>query len=247
MPMKAHADFNLPPGFTAPHSSAFAGTPMMYMPNYNQLPSYKKGLPPPDKWSDNSIASGRRAVTFLEDYELYCSLQGFDPAALFPSYLTGRARDLWFQSIRDTCAITNGAYPTWSVLKEQFIQYTGEDLFKDIDSARQKLLSGHNLSMKPGTSLQSYVTDFRNTFILAGTMCMDNAMMVSAFMRGLAADLRTPVTKDLLALPNPTLDDVIKISIQNHKAIVACAGNAMPPPPPKKTAPPVPQVAALRR
>ncbi|GFH13503.1 hypothetical protein HaLaN_09400 [Haematococcus lacustris] len=182
-----------------------------------------------------------------KDYELYCSLQGFDPAALFPSYLTGRARDLWFQYIRHTCAITNGAYPTWSVLKEQFIQYTGEDLFEDIDSARQKLLSGHNLSMKPGTSLQSYVTEVRNTFILAGTMCMDNAMMVSAFMRGLAADLRTPVTKDLLALTNPTLDDVIKISIQNHKAIVACAGNAMPPPPPKKSTPLVPQVAALRR
>ncbi|GFH17888.1 Zf-CCHC domain-containing protein/RVP_2 domain-containing protein, partial [Haematococcus lacustris] len=236
---------DLPPGFMIPSPFARAGAPMMYMPN--QYSSYKKGLPPPDKWTDNSVASGRRAITFLEDYELYCSLQGFDPAALFPSYLTGRARDLWFQSMRDTCAITNGAYPTWPVLKEQFIQYTGEDLFKDIDSARQKLLTGHNLSMKPGTSLQSYVTDFRNTYILAGTLCMDNAMMVSAFMRGLASDLRTPVTKDLLALNNPTLDDVIKITIQNHKAIIACAGIAMPPPPPKKTATSVPQVAALRR
>ncbi|KAJ9511097.1 hypothetical protein QJQ45_013153 [Haematococcus lacustris] len=32
----------------------------------------QRGLPPIERWSDNSLAQGKRAVTFLEDLEVHC-------------------------------------------------------------------------------------------------------------------------------------------------------------------------------
>ncbi|KAJ9511737.1 hypothetical protein QJQ45_022601 [Haematococcus lacustris] len=48
-------------------------------------------------------------------------------------------------------------------------------------------------------------------------------------LRGLSADLRGPVAKDLRALVAPTLDEAIKAAITNHKALVAAAGSGVHP------------------
>ncbi|KAJ9511150.1 hypothetical protein QJQ45_013226 [Haematococcus lacustris] len=46
-----------------------------------------RGLPPIERWTDNSLAQGKRAVTFLEDLEVHCATNNLDPALALPSFL----------------------------------------------------------------------------------------------------------------------------------------------------------------
>ncbi|KAJ9518956.1 hypothetical protein QJQ45_026201 [Haematococcus lacustris] len=91
------------------------------------------------------------------------------------------------------------------------------------------LSSSTHLRMTNGVALSAYITDFRNTLTLAGKDCMTDSMLVNVFQRGLSADLRGPVAKDLRALVAPTLDEAIKAAITNHKALVAAAGSGVHP------------------
>ncbi|KAJ9526881.1 hypothetical protein QJQ45_017743 [Haematococcus lacustris] len=91
------------------------------------------------------------------------------------------------------------------------------------------VLSSTHLRMTNGVALSAYITDFRNTLTLAGKDCMTDSMLVNVFQRGLSADLRGPVAKDLRALVAPTLDEAIKAAITNHKALVAAAGSGVHP------------------
>ncbi|KAJ9516497.1 hypothetical protein QJQ45_011157 [Haematococcus lacustris] len=75
-----------------------------------------------------------------------------------------------------------------------------------------------------GVTLQEYITDFRNTITLCGTGCMNRALTVATFQRGLTPQLRGAVAKDLRSLPDPTLDDAVAAAIDNHKASIAAAG-----------------------
>ncbi|KAJ9514703.1 hypothetical protein QJQ45_028419 [Haematococcus lacustris] len=111
----------------------------------------------------------------------------------------------------------------------QFLEFVGEDLTTDADAARAKLLDSTHLRMTNGVALSAYITDFRNTLTLAGKDCMTDSMLVNVFQRGLSADLRGPVAKDLRALVAPTLDEAIKAAITNHKALVAAAGSGVHP------------------
>ncbi|KAJ9527747.1 hypothetical protein QJQ45_000423 [Haematococcus lacustris] len=189
----------------------------------------RRGLPVTERWTDASSTSGRRALSFLEDLEAHCVAHGLDPALALPSFLSGKARDVWFQSVRDSYALTYSGYPTWHYLSKQFLEFVGEDLTTDADAARAKLLDSTHLRMTNGVALSAYITDFRNTLTLAGKDCMTDSMLVNVFQRGLSADLRGPVAKDLRALVAPTLDEAIKAAITNHKALVAAAGSAPPP------------------
>ncbi|KAJ9513208.1 hypothetical protein QJQ45_029304 [Haematococcus lacustris] len=111
----------------------------------------------------------------------------------------------------------------------QFLEFVGEDLTTDADAARAKLLDSTHLRMTNGVALSAYITDFRNTLTLAGKDCMTDSMLVNVFQRGLSADLRGPVAKDLRALVAPTLDEAIKAAITNPKALVAAAGSGVHP------------------
>ncbi|KAJ9513216.1 hypothetical protein QJQ45_029520 [Haematococcus lacustris] len=187
----------------------------------------RRGLPVTERWTDASSTSGRRALSFLEDLEAHCVAHGLDPALALPSFLSGKARDVWFQSVRDSYALTYSGYPTWHYLSKQFLEFVGEDLTTDADAARAKLLDSTHLRMTNGVALSAYITDFRNTLTLAGKDCMTDSMLVNVFQRGLSADLRGPVAKDLRALVGPTLDEAIKAAITNHKALVVAAGSVV--------------------
>ncbi|KAJ9522932.1 hypothetical protein QJQ45_023724 [Haematococcus lacustris] len=183
-----------------------------------------RGLPPVERWSDNSLAQGKRAVTFLEDLEVHCVNNNLDPALALPSFLSGKAREVWFKSIRDAYALTHAGYPPWDYLCKQFIEMVGEDLVTDLDQAHDKLMNFELLRMSSGVTLQAYITEFRNTITLCGAGCMNRALTVATFQRGLTPQLRGAVAKDLRSLPHPTLEDAVSAAIDNHKANVASAG-----------------------
>ncbi|KAJ9518796.1 hypothetical protein QJQ45_026090, partial [Haematococcus lacustris] len=144
--------------------------------------------------------------------------QDFDPSA------AGKAREVWFKSIRDSYALAHTGYPPWDYLCKQFIEMVGEDLVTDLDQAHDKLMNFELLRMSPGVTLQAYITEFRNTITLCGAGCMNRALTVATFQRGLTPQLRGAVAKDLRSLPHPTLEDAVSAAIDNHKANVASAG-----------------------
>ncbi|KAJ9524844.1 hypothetical protein QJQ45_003022 [Haematococcus lacustris] len=188
-----------------------------------------RGLPHIERWTDNSLAQGKRVVTFLEDLEVHCATNNLDPALALPSFLSGKAREIWFKSIRDSYALTYSGYPTWHYLCKQFVEMVGEDLTTDLDHAHDKLMNLELLRTTSGVTLQEYITDFRNTITLCGTGCMNRALTVATFQRGLTPQLRGAVAKDLRSLPDPTLEDAVAAAIDNHKASIAAAGaNAAP-------------------
>ncbi|KAJ9530015.1 hypothetical protein QJQ45_023294 [Haematococcus lacustris] len=90
--------------------------------------------------------------------------------------------------------------------------------------AHDKLMNFELLRMSSGVTLQAYITEFRNTITLCGAGCMNRALTVATFQRGLTPQLRGAVAKDLRSLPHPTLEDAVSAAIDNHKANVASAG-----------------------
>ncbi|KAJ9511098.1 hypothetical protein QJQ45_013150 [Haematococcus lacustris] len=100
----------------------------------------------------------------------------------------------------------------------------GEDLVTDLDQAHDKLMNFELLRMSSGVTLQAYITEFRNTITMCGAGCMNRALTVATFQRGLTPQLRGAVAKDLRSLPHPTLEDAVSAAIDNHKANVASAG-----------------------
>ncbi|MGQ3286059.1 MAG: hypothetical protein ACT6VC_23185, partial [Bosea sp. (in: a-proteobacteria)] len=161
---------------------------------------------------------------FLEDLEVHCVNNNLDPALALPSFLSGKAREVWFKSIRDAYALAHTGYPPWDYLCKQFIEMVGEDLVTDLDQAYDKLMNFELLRMTLGVTLQTYITEFRNTITMCGAGCMNRALTVATFQRGLTPQLRGAVAKDLRLLPHPTLEDAVSAAIDNHKANVASAG-----------------------
>ncbi|KAJ9533992.1 hypothetical protein QJQ45_027094 [Haematococcus lacustris] len=100
----------------------------------------------------------------------------------------------------------------------------GEDLVTDLDQAHDKLMNFELLRMSSGVTLQAYITEFRNTITMCGAGCMNRALTVATFQRGLTPQLRGAVAKDLRSLPHPTLEDAVSAAMDNHKANVASAG-----------------------
>ncbi|KAJ9515671.1 hypothetical protein QJQ45_002689 [Haematococcus lacustris] len=165
-----------------------------------------------------------QAAVNAGDLEVHCVNNNLDPALALPSFLSGKAREVWFKSIRDAYALTHAGYPPWDYLCKQFIEMVGEDLVTDLDQAHDKLMNFELLRMSSSVTLQAYITEFRNTITMCGSGCMNRALTVATFQRGLTPQLRGAVAKDLRSLPHPTLEDAVSAAIDNHKANVASAG-----------------------
>ncbi|KAJ9529435.1 hypothetical protein QJQ45_013693 [Haematococcus lacustris] len=79
------------------------------------------------------------AEIFCEDLEVHCAYLRIDPADALPNFLSGKARE----------------------------EMAGDDLRNESDVHRRKLLDPGALRMSAGSTLNSYITEFRNTLTVA--------------------------------------------------------------------------------
>ncbi|KAJ9513875.1 hypothetical protein QJQ45_020951 [Haematococcus lacustris] len=149
-----------------------------------------------EAWTDKCIESGRRASAFCDDYELYCTECGYDMCTSFPLYITGAARNWWYDGMVESYRQSNFTInrPPWSFVRTQFLAYIGDDLIDHAAAARQRLIGTHNrLHMSAGMSLQSYATEFRNHVVRMGVNQLSDVVQVDLFVQGLSYDLRSRV------------------------------------------------------
>ncbi|KAJ9519491.1 hypothetical protein QJQ45_000586 [Haematococcus lacustris] len=155
------------------------------------LPRIK--VPGPDKWTDQCLATSRVAEIFCEDLEVHCAYLRIDPADALPNFLSGKARE----------------------------EMAGDDLRNESDMHRRKLLDPGALRMSAGSTLNSYITEFRNTLTVAGATCMAPSMLVATFIRGLTPELQSRVVHDLALMPDPKLTDAIQAAVNAQKVLFA--------------------------
>ncbi|KAJ9524894.1 hypothetical protein QJQ45_002968 [Haematococcus lacustris] len=165
----------------------------------------------PDKWTDQCLATSRVAEIFCEDLEVHCAELRIEPADALPNCLTGKARE----------------------------EMAGDDLRNDSDVHRRKLLDPNALRMSAGSTLNAYITEFRNTLTVAGSTCMAPAMLAATFIRGLTSELQSSVVHDLALMRDPTLNDAIQAAVNAQKVLFAVATNHV------GRRPPAPHVAAI--
>ncbi|MGQ3286079.1 hypothetical protein, partial [Bosea sp. (in: a-proteobacteria)] len=121
-----------------------------------------------------------------------------------------------------------------TLLRTSFKEMAGDDLRNDSDVHRRKLLDPGALRMTAGSTLNAYITEFRNTLTVAGMTCMAPAMLVATFIRGLTPELQGRVVHDLALMAEPTLTDAIQAAVNGQKVLFAVStsiGGRRPPPP----------------
>ncbi|KAJ9522963.1 hypothetical protein QJQ45_023762, partial [Haematococcus lacustris] len=101
--------------------------------------------------------------------------------------------------------------------RQNVVEMAGDDLRNESDVHRRKLLDPNALRMSAGSTLNAYITDFRNTLTVAGSTCMAPAMLVATFIRGLTSELQSSVVHDLALMRDPTLNDAIKAAVNAQK------------------------------
>ncbi|KAJ9512185.1 hypothetical protein QJQ45_012664 [Haematococcus lacustris] len=203
------------------------------------VPMSKVKIPGPDKWTDQCLATSRVAEIFCEDLEVHCAYLRIDPADALPNFLTGKAREVWYTATRNAHILAHGSRPTWAHLRTSFKEMAGDDLRNESDVHRRKLLDPNALRMSAGSTLNAYITDFRNTLTVAGSTCMAPAMLVATFIRGLTSELQSSVVHDLALMRDPTLNDAIQAAVNAQKVLFAVATNHV------GRRPPAPHVAAF--
>ncbi|KAJ9534194.1 hypothetical protein QJQ45_006994 [Haematococcus lacustris] len=203
------------------------------------VPMSRVKIPGPDKWTDQCLATSRVAEIFCEDLEVHCAYLRIDPADALPNFLTGKAREVWYPATRNAHILAHGSRPTWAHLRASFKEMAGDDLRNESDMHRRKLLDPNALRMSPGSTLNAYITDFRNTLTVAGSTCMAPAMLVTTFIRGLTSKLQSSVVHDLALMREPTLNDAIQAAMNAQKVLFAVATNHV------GRRPPAPHVAAF--
>ncbi|KAJ9531489.1 hypothetical protein QJQ45_015045 [Haematococcus lacustris] len=203
------------------------------------VPMSRVKIPGPDKWTDQCLATSRVAEIFCEDLEVHCAYLRIDPADALPNFLTGKAREVWYPATRNAHILAHGARPTWAHLRASFKEMAGDDLRNESDVHRRKLLDPNALRMSAGSTLNAYITDFRNTLTVAGSTCMAPAMLVATFIRGLTSELQSSVVHDLALMRDPTLNDAIQAAVNAQKVLFAVATNHV------GRRPPAPHVAAF--
>ncbi|MGQ3285969.1 hypothetical protein, partial [Bosea sp. (in: a-proteobacteria)] len=144
--------------------------------------AHRVTVPGPDKWTDNCLTGGRVAEVFCEDLEVHCAYLGIDPAEAMPNFLTGRAREVWYPATRNAYMLLHNGRPTWPYLRVHFMEMAGDDLRNESEVHRRKLLDPNALRMTHGSTLNSYITEFRNTLTYAGANCMQPSMLVTTFV-----------------------------------------------------------------
>ncbi|KAJ9507120.1 hypothetical protein QJQ45_004720 [Haematococcus lacustris] len=203
------------------------------------VPMSRVKIPGPDKWTDQCLATSRVAEIFCEDLEVHCAYLRIDPADALPNFLTGKAREVWYPATRNAHILAHGSRPTWVHLRASFKEMAGDDLRNESDVHRRKLLDPNALRMSAGSTLNAYITDFRNTLTVAGSTCMAPAMLVATFIRGLTSELQSSVVHDLALMRDPTLNDAIQAAVNAQKVLFAVATNHV------GRRPPAPHVAAF--
>ncbi|KAJ9507614.1 hypothetical protein QJQ45_019205, partial [Haematococcus lacustris] len=203
------------------------------------VPMSRVKIPGPDKWTDQCLATSRVAEIFCEDLEVHCAYLRIDPADALPNFLTGKAREVWYPATRNAHILAHGSRPTWAHLRASFKEMAGDDLRNESDVHRRKLLDPNALRMSAGSTLNAYITDFRNTLTVAGSTCMAPAMLVATFIRGLTSELQSSVVHDLALMRDPTLNDAIQAAVNAQKVLFAVATNHV------GRRPPAPHVAAF--
>ncbi|KAJ9521758.1 hypothetical protein QJQ45_015326 [Haematococcus lacustris] len=203
------------------------------------VPMSRVKIPGPDKWTDQCLATSRVAEIFCEDLEVHCAYLRIDPADALPNFLTGKAREVWYPATRNAHILAHGSRPTWVHLRAAFKEMAGDDLRNESDVHRRKLLDPNALRMSAGSTLNAYITDFRNTLTVAGSTCMAPAMLVATFIRGLTSELQSSVVHDLALMRDPTLNDAIQAAVNAQKVLFAVATNHV------GRRPPAPHVAAF--
>ncbi|KAJ9521009.1 hypothetical protein QJQ45_022725, partial [Haematococcus lacustris] len=172
------------------------GSPGMVPAHAQIAPNPAKSRHRLDAWTDKCIESGRRASAFCDDYELYCTECGYDMCTSFPLYITGAARNWWYDGMVESYRQSNFTInrPPWSFVRTQFLAYIGDDLIDHVSAARQRLIGTHNrLQMSAGMSLQSYATEFRNHVVRMGANQLSDVVQVDLFVQGLSHELRSRV------------------------------------------------------
>ncbi|KAJ9521151.1 hypothetical protein QJQ45_022858 [Haematococcus lacustris] len=197
------------------------------------LPRIK--VPGPDKWTDQCLATSRVAEIFCEDLEVHCAYLRIDPADAQPNFLSGKAREVWYPATRNAHILAHGTRPTWAHLRASFKEMAGDDLRNESDVHRRKLLDPGALRMSAGSTLNSYITEFRNTLTVAGATCMAPSMLVATFIRGLTPELQSRV------VPDPNLTDAIQAAVNAQKVLFAVATNQVGRRPPAPVAAFVPR------
>ncbi|KAJ9511564.1 hypothetical protein QJQ45_003594 [Haematococcus lacustris] len=220
----------------APHPLSVGQAPSSQvaspLPVSASLPRVK--VPGPEKWTDQCLNTSRVAEIFCEDLEVHCAYLRIDPADALPNFLTGKAREVWYPATRNAHILAHGVRPTWSFLRTSFKEMAGDDLRNDSDVHRRKLLDPGALRMTAGSTLNAYITEFRNTLTVAGMTCMAPAMLVATFIRGLTPELQGRVVHDLALMSEPTLTDAIQAAVNGQKVLFAVStsiGGRRPPPP----------------
>ncbi|KAJ9512200.1 hypothetical protein QJQ45_012756 [Haematococcus lacustris] len=220
----------------APHPLSVGQAPSSQvaspLPVSASLPRVK--VPCPEKWTDQCLNTSRVAEIFCEDLEVHCAYLRIDPADALPNFLTGKAREVWYPATRNAHILAHGVRPTWSFLRTSFKEMAGDDLRNDSDVHRRKLLDPGALRMTAGSTLNAYITEFRNTLTVAGMTCMAPAMLVATFIRGLTPELQGRVVHDLALMAEPTLTDAIQAAVNGQKVLFAVStsiGGRRPPPP----------------
>ncbi|KAJ9528006.1 hypothetical protein QJQ45_005717 [Haematococcus lacustris] len=203
------------------------------------LPRIK--VPGPDKWTDQCLATSRVAEIFCEDLEVHCAYLRIDPADALPNFLSGKAREVWYPATRNAHILAHGTRPTWAHLRASFKEMAGDDLRNESDVHRRKLLDPGALRMSAGSTLNSYITEFRNTLTVAGATCMAPSMLVATFIRGLTPELQSRVVHDLALMPDPNLTDAIQAAVNAQKVLFAVATNQVGRRPPAPVAAFVPR------
>ncbi|KAJ9523830.1 hypothetical protein QJQ45_020031, partial [Haematococcus lacustris] len=203
------------------------------------VPMSRVKIPGPDKWTDQCLATSRVAEIFCEDLEVHCAYLRIDPADALPNFLTGKAREVWYPATRNAHILAHGSRPTWAHLRASLKEMAGDDLRNESDVHRRKLLDPNALRMSAGSTLNAYITDFRNTLTVAGSTCMAPAMLVATFIRGLTSELQSSVVHDLALMRDPTLNDAIQAAVNAQKVLFAVATNHV------GRRPPAPHVAAF--
>ncbi|KAJ9525482.1 hypothetical protein QJQ45_003113 [Haematococcus lacustris] len=203
------------------------------------LPRIK--VPGPDKWTDQCLATSRVAEIFCEDLEVHCAYLRIDPADALPNFLSGKAREVWYPATRNAHILAHGTRPTWAYLRTSFKEMAGDDLRNESDMHRRRLLDPGALRMSAGSTLNAYITEFRNTLTVAGATCMAPSMLVATFIRGLTPDLQSRVVHDLALMIEPTLNDAIQAAVNAQKVLFAVATNQVGRRPPAPVAAFVPR------
>lgn len=154
----------------------------------------------PDRWTDADANGSRKPSVFIADYEAYCRAENADPSLFFQTFISGVARDSWFDSFVEGYRAEHSTsdLPPWTAMKTSFLMLQGDDL-RDRTKVSMRHLFGSDaerLKMSKGQSVIHYITAFRTAMLVNGPDSVKPAVAVNLFVQGLTDDLKRVAAVD---------------------------------------------------